>query len=172
MHQVLNIICSKGDPCDDADELDSAAIKAYVEAFRCLYGLNLVHGDIEPKHLCIDLYRRQISHLHNYRSGRMQVQSLGAVGQQRYCSMSARCSGLQPAACSLKLAPVEHSMHLQLFDLYHFTKLAQLHKPGRWVEGGYMYFFTHITGASIQMCCQASQTTKARLGLSHLVSHK
>ena len=34
-------------------KLDEVFLKGYLAGLRCLHGLNYVHGDIEPRHLCI-----------------------------------------------------------------------------------------------------------------------
>ncbi len=34
-------------------KLDEAFLKGYLAGLRCLHGLHYVHGDIEPRHLCI-----------------------------------------------------------------------------------------------------------------------
>lgn len=36
-----------------AGKLDEAFLKGYLAGLRCLHGLHYVHGDIEPRHLCI-----------------------------------------------------------------------------------------------------------------------
>ncbi len=34
-------------------KLDEVFLKGYLAGLRCLHGLHYVHGDIEPRHLCI-----------------------------------------------------------------------------------------------------------------------
>ena len=35
------------------DKLDEVFLKGYLAGLRCLHGLHYVHGNIEPRHLCI-----------------------------------------------------------------------------------------------------------------------
>jgi len=36
-----------------ADALHEDVVQGYLEGLRCLHSLGYVHGDIEPRHLCI-----------------------------------------------------------------------------------------------------------------------
>ena len=38
-----------------ADSLYEGVIQGYLQGLRCLYSLGYVHGDIEPRHLCVTL---------------------------------------------------------------------------------------------------------------------
>ena len=37
-----------------ADELDETLLFGYIQGLRRLHEMKLVHGDMEPRHLCID----------------------------------------------------------------------------------------------------------------------
>ena len=38
-----------------ADSLHEGVIQGYLQGLRCLHSLGYVHGDIEPRHLCVTL---------------------------------------------------------------------------------------------------------------------
>lgn len=41
-----------------ADSLNEGVIQGYLHGLRCLHSLGYVHGDIEPRHLCVTLLLR------------------------------------------------------------------------------------------------------------------
>ena len=60
MRHILQVVQSDHNNSDTtllvlADSLHEGIIHGYLQGLRCLHSLGYVHGDIEPRHLCVTL---------------------------------------------------------------------------------------------------------------------